>query len=128
MKSIPFETEHLYAGHKALGSVRLIEARIPLRVDMVVDSGAEITVLNRGFVSVLGIADVHSGEPIELIVANNDSRPAWIHPVKIEVLGRTLTIEAAFCPEWDMKNLLGMRGFFDQLVIAFDHEWRQLYL
>jgi hypothetical protein len=27
-----------------------------------------------------------------------------------------------------MKNLLGMRGFFDQLVIAFDHHHNRLYV
>lgn len=62
------------------------------------------------------------------MVANKDSQPAWIHPVEIEFFGRPLTIEAAFCPAWDMKNLLGMRGFFDQVVIAFDHAEQRLYV
>ncbi len=128
MKTIRFASEQRYAGNKALVAVRLTGARVPIRVDMVVDSGAEVTVLNRDFIPVLGISSVTSGEPIELMVANKDARPAWIHPVAIEFFGRPMTVDAAFCPDWDMKNLLGMRGFFDQLVIAFDHRHQRLYV
>ena len=128
MRAIQFADEHSYTGHKALVAVRLTDARVPIRVDMVVDSGAEVTVLHRDFLAVLGIMNVATGEPIELMVANKDAAPAWIHPVSIEFLGRPMTIEAAFCPSWDMTNLLGMRGFFDQVVIGFDHAEQRLYV
>ena len=128
MKTFRFGSEQRYTGNKALVTVRPTAVRIPIRVDMVVDSGAEVTVLNRDFLPVLGIANVRSGEPIELMVANKDTRPAWIHPVGLEFLGRPMIVDAAFCPDWDMKNLLGMRGFFDKLVIAFDHRHQSLYV
>ncbi len=128
MRTLEFADEHRYSGHKVVVSVRLLRARAPLWVDVGIDSGAEVTVLNRSLVRILGIGDVASGEPVELIVANKESRPAWIHPVEIEFIGRQLTVAAAFCPDWDMKNLLGMRGFFDQLVIAFDHRRHSLYV
>jgi hypothetical protein len=71
---------------------------------------------------------VREGELVELEAANRDSAPAWVHPVEIDVLGRRLTIQAAICPDWDTKNLLGMRGFLDQMVVAFDHAQRRLYV
>jgi predicted aspartyl protease len=127
MKVLRFANEHPYTGHKALVSVRLIGAPVPMRLNMVIDSGAEVTVMHRELLAVLGIDDVTTGIAIQLMVANKESQPAWIHRVEIECFGRRMTIDAAFCPAWDMKNLLGMRGFFDQVVIAFDHAEQRLY-
>ena len=94
---------------------------------MVLDSGAEISLLNRQFIEPLNLS-VTNGQPIELMVANGDVAPAWIHAVEIDFLGRRLTIQAAICADWDTPNLLGMRGFFDQMVVAFDHAGRKLYV
>ncbi|MDP9236741.1 MAG: hypothetical protein M3P30_04985 [Chloroflexota bacterium] len=128
MTTLEFTNELVYSGRKARVAVRLSTASPPIRIDMVLDSGAEVSVINRDFAAPLGISDVTTGEAIELIVANQDSRPAWIHQIPIEVMGRSMMIEAAFCPDWDMANLLGLRGFFDQLVVAFDHANRRLYV
>lgn len=44
-------------------------------------------------------------------------------------MGRELTIDAAFCPAWpEMKNLLGMRGFFDQIRFSLDHANRIVHI
>jgi hypothetical protein len=94
---------------------------------MILDTGAEISILNRDLIRILGL-QVHEGQPVELEVANRASAQAWVHPVEIEFLDRRLTIQAAICPDWDTKNYLGMRGFFDQLVIAFDHAQRRVYV
>ena len=34
-----------------------------------------------------------------------------------------------FVPDWpdDIDNLLGMKGFFDQLIFGLDHSSRRLY-
>lgn len=61
MKVLRFANEHPYAGHKALVSVRLIDARVPMRVNMVVDSGAEVTVMHHELLAALGIDDVPLG-------------------------------------------------------------------
>jgi predicted aspartyl protease len=120
MKTLNFQSEHRYDGDKVLASVRLLGARIPTRVEMVLDTGAEISLLNRDFISHLRLS-IQEGEPIELMVANKAVTRAYIHSIDVEFLGRRLTIPAAICPDWDTQNLLGMRGFFDQMVVAFDH-------
>ena len=126
MTTIAFDRDIIYVGHKAIASVRLVEARDPILLEMVLDTGAAISLLNRYFIAELGLA-LHDGEPIELIVANGDSAPAWIHSIVVDVFGRRLTLDTAICPSWDTKNLLGMRGFSDQMVVAFDHGNRTIH-
>lgn len=50
------------------------------------------------------------------------------HDVPVEFLGRRMTIEIAFIPTADKADLVGMRGFFDQMTIAFDHAARRVYV
>jgi len=126
MRTITFENEHRYDGNKALVLVRLPQARLHTRVEMVLDSGAEISLLNRQFIRTLNLT-IEDGEPIDLMVANKDVARAYIHPVEIDFIDRRLTIQAAICPDWDTQNLLGMQGFFEQMVVAFDHAERRIY-
>jgi predicted aspartyl protease len=124
--SLEFQHQATYVGHKVVVTATLVETPDRLLVNMILDTGAEVSLLNRGYLDELPIV-LHDGEPIHIIVANGEQAPAWIHPVAIEFLGRPLTIEAAICPDWDTQNLLGMRGFFDQFVVAFDHANHRVY-
>ena len=126
MKSFQFENEHAYHDDKALVSVRLLGTRIPTWVQMTIDTGAEISVLNRSLASQLRLK-VEEGRSVGLKVANGDIAAAYVHEVAIDFVGRRLTIPVLICPEWDTENLLGMRGFLDQMVIAFDHAQKRIY-
>jgi hypothetical protein len=70
----------------------------------------------------------HIGAPATLTVANADTAAGWVHDIEIDLLGRRLVIPVVFCPDWNMRNLLGMRGFMDQLTFAVDHRAHRLYL
>jgi len=127
MKSFTFHNAHTYTGDKAVILVSLIRpGGVEIGIEMVIDSGAEISLLSRNLVRSLRLI-VEDGRPIELVVANGDIARAYIHPVEISIAGRRLAIEAAICPDWDTKNFLGMRGFFDQMVVAFDHANRTIH-
>ncbi len=126
MTVLSFERAVRYSGHKAYVSVVLTHAYLGSRVDMVLDTGAEISLLNRQFIAPLDLT-VTDGEAITLIVANGDVAQAWIHSVTVDVFDRRLVVPMAICPEWDTQNLLGMRGFFDQMVVAFDHANRTIH-
>jgi hypothetical protein len=126
MKSITFEDEYLYDEHKVLVWIGVQGLHVQMNVEMVIDTGASISVFNRELTRLL-TAPVESGEPIELVVANRDAERAYIHEFNIDFLGRSLTIPAAICPDWNTANLLGMRGFLDQMVIAFDHAQKRIY-
>jgi len=95
---------------------------------MLLDTGASFSTLHHDLLSSLGITDVESGQLATIFVANGQFERCWIHPVEIELLGRRMAIQAAFCPAWEMRNLLGMRGFMDQVTFAVDHAQRRLYL
>ena len=127
MRSFSFQSEHTYAGDKVVIPVSLIRpAGVELAIEMIVDSGAEVSLLSRNLIRPLRL-NVEDGRPIELMVANGDVARAYIHPVEISISGRRLTVEAAVCPDWDTRNFLGMRGFFDQMAVAFDHANRTIH-
>ena len=126
MRAFTFRDEFTYRGHKATTLVELVRpwVRTVLKVEMSLDTGAEISVLNRMFLRQLRL-NVTDGSSATLTVANGDTAQAYIHPVEIRFLGRQMTVQVAICPDWDTENLLGMQGFFDQMVVAFDHaQWR----
>jgi hypothetical protein len=52
-----------------------------------------------------------------------------LHSLQVELFGQRLTIPVAFSEAWPegTQNLLGMRGFFEQMLIAFNHSQRQLF-
>ena len=54
----------------------------------------------------------------------------YVHPIALEWLGYRLTVPIAFVPSWaeDIDNLLGMKGFFDQLLVGFHHRERLVYV
>jgi hypothetical protein len=126
MRTFAFERELPYVSHKVRIPVTLLGAPGVPDVEMVIDTGAEISLLNRQFIPPLAVTVAH-GEAITLETASGHTAPAWVHRVEVALLGRRMMIEAAFCPDWDTANLLGMRGFFDQMVVAFDHANRRMY-
>lgn len=70
----------VYAGHKIVLPVILVDSPARSVVRMVLDTGAAVTTLNTLFLELLGISDVRSGQHIVMSVANDDEQDAWIHP------------------------------------------------
>ena len=127
MRTITFQREHAYDGDKiVLPATLILPSGIEMEIYAVVDTGAELTVLNRRLAPGLRI-DLYAGEPITLGVVSGHISTAYRHDVRMRVLGEERTIRAAFCPDWDTDNFLGMQGFFDQMVVAFDHAERRIY-
>jgi len=126
MRTLTFADEHLYDGHKAFVWVRIFGRSVEVNLDMILDTGASLTLLNRKLIPVLRL-DVERGEPIDVMVANKEVARAYVHELVIDFLGRRMIVPAAICPDWDTQNLLGMQGFFEQMVVAFDHAERRIY-
>lgn len=127
MRRIHFQHEHSYQGHKIVLQVSLIRpSGVEIDIEAILDTGASVSILSRGLVRALGL-ELGAGEPIELMVANGEIAQAFVHDVELNFLGQRVPIRAAICPDWSMKNYLGMQGFFDQMVIAFDHAQKRIY-
>jgi hypothetical protein len=109
--------------------LRFPDARTPTVINALLDTGAAITILNRKYAKHLNIPKITgSKNAIPLTFATGQVVTGYIHPVRIEFLGRSMTIDVAFVPTEDTADLIGMRGFFDQMQVAFDHAVRKVYV
>jgi hypothetical protein len=135
MPTLDFAVEHDYSARpedqELAVQIRLFPtAGIPLVVTALVDTGASISLFDRSLLPLLGISDVTTGYKFEVMAANNQTADAYAHDVKIEFLGTQLLVPIGFCPTWPdgTPNLLGMKGFCDQLHLGLKHRDRLLYV
>ncbi len=128
MTNIEFDLEYAYSGDEIVVAVSLPSAPDAPPFEMLLDTGSSFSTLHHDLLPLLGIDDLGAGTAATIVVAGGQLERCWIHAVEIELLGRRMTIQAAFCPAWDMMNLLGMHGFMDQLTFAVDHRAHRLYL
>lgn len=128
MKVLSFEQEFAYGDTHRI-SVPIRVENLPYLIDAILDTGAGVSCFDRRLLPHLGIADVRTGRPIEMRAADNNLCWGYLHTVRVEFLGRALAIPVAFCPDWPegTPNLLGMRGFFEQMLVAFDHQNRTVH-
>jgi hypothetical protein len=128
MSALSFEHEWTYGDTHTI-SVPIRIENLSYLVDAILDTGAAVSIFDRALLPDLGISDISSGTEIPLRVANNVRGIGYLHSLRIEILGHLLTIPVAFSPDWPegTRNLLGMRGFFEQALIAFEHQTRKLH-
>lgn len=121
---ILFDDRYVYAGDSVTVQIGLTPVTgVPFLINATLDTGAVITAFDISLVRRLGIADVAAGAPTTVRLPNNQLVPAYIHDVTIEIFGHEMTIPVVFCPSFPpgTDNLLGMRGFFEQIRVAFLH-------
>jgi len=131
MITLTFQGEYSYNPQPlAIFPVRILTpSGAPYMIQAVLDTGAWHSVFSHVHAQSLGISDITSGTPIPLVAADGVRARGYAHPVTIEFLGRRMTVPIGFCPDWpaDMPNLLGMRGFFDKILVAFEHQREKMY-
>jgi hypothetical protein len=131
MKFIGFTHDLQYptGDHNAYVSLRFPGARTPTVIRAMLDTGAAVSVINRQFARHLNVSNItDTTDTMTLTLA--DGRPvlAYVHRLPAEFLGRPLMIDVAFVPTIDTADLIGMRGFFDQMIVAFDHSRRTVHV
>jgi hypothetical protein len=110
-------------------SVRITCNRISLPLWGLVDSGADITLLNYSFAQLFNI-DLKRGKRIPLLgVMEGPEFAAYVHQVNIVIkdVGSADTI-VAFTDSEEYPDLviLGRRGFFEHFTIKFEEYRKQL--
>lgn len=129
---LSFEREHRYNTGSDLVwvSIRVHVNARPFAVGALLDTGSWITVFDHALAPLLGISDVTTGQPGSFTAANGQEDEGYIHPLELEFVGRRFTVPVGFIPAWPTgrPNILGMRGFFEQLQIAFVHGNRRFYV
>jgi predicted aspartyl protease len=128
LTSLDFDVEYAYNDDEIVIGVLMPSSRGGTRADLVLDTGTNFSTLHHSLLRSLGIFDVTTGRQATISLAGGQSATCWLHPIVMEIFGTRLTVDVAFCSEWEMKNLLGMRGFMDQVVFAVDHARHRLYL
>lgn len=132
-RTITFTQEIAYPGlERASITVELIPS-VGARFDLpvILDTGAAISKFDHAIAARLGITDIRSStNTFPARAVDNEITTAYVHDVAMMFLGRPLTIPVAFCPDWPTggDNLLGMEGFFEHAVFAFDHVKRRVYV
>jgi hypothetical protein len=89
--------------------------------EVLIDSGADVNVFAYQLGEYLGI-DVASGTSSTLVGIAGKPEEFYLHPIKLEVGGQVLMVEAGFAKSMDQKpyGIVGQRGFFDQFRVTFD--------
>ncbi|MEX2158667.1 MAG: retropepsin-like aspartic protease [Dehalococcoidia bacterium] len=100
----------------------------PISINALLDTGAEHSVFDKALLPLLEIADVTVGTPYLVQTADNREAMGYLHDLDVEFLGYQFTVPVGFVPAWPegIDNLLGMGGFFDQMVFGIDHRTRNL--
>lgn len=102
----------------------------PLAANALIDTGAEDCIFDMEYANLLGL-DVPDGERFTIQTADNQEATAYRHLLKVEFLGHGFDVPVGFVPEWAdrrIDNLLGTKGFLDQMVLGLDHSSRTLYV
>lgn len=88
---------------------------------LLVDSGADRTVLDSGLAGILGI-DLSAVAPRQMGVAGGGVVQSWLSPNPILMLlcGKWVRVPVEFC-HGQQPGLLGREGAFDALRLAFIH-------
>jgi hypothetical protein len=100
-------------------SVTIRHKRRSAQYDMLVDSGADINILDAEIAEDLGI-ELTTGTPATIVGATGDVEQVYIHPVTVVVGTETIKTRAAFLSRPQPHGLAGQRGFFDHFKVTFD--------
>jgi predicted aspartyl protease len=97
------------------------------RYEVLIDSGADISILNAEIADMLGV-DMKSGRPGMFVGVTGVPEQSYIHKVTIVVGGNASTIEVMFAEKvgQDGYGVLGQRGFFENFKVKFDYRKEQL--
>jgi hypothetical protein len=134
MTTIRFRQEFAYDGpaddDQIIVTIRIFPPNgPPLWQNALLDTGAEYSLFDRALLPLLRIANLTSGRPYKVDLANNERKDAYLHNLDIEFGGHRITVPVGFSNDFPegVVNVLGMKGFFDQFVFGLDHQTRMLF-
>jgi predicted aspartyl protease len=124
-----FRTRHSYDTTKIGISVpvELTSGTNVVQVDAKLDTGASICIFERAYAEMLGL-NVESGTQA-LVTTANSTFKAFGHWMTMTVLGFQVDVMVYFAADASIKrNVLGRRGFIDQLRLCLIEHAGELYI
>jgi len=126
--SLSFDVEHDYSGASSISvpvTLRYGQDKVTFAAD--VDTGSTFCIFDRGHAETLGLS-VESGEPTRFKTVTG-SFDAYGHMVRLETLGYSFDVTVYFAAhESFFRNVLGRRGWLDQLRLGLIEYESKLYL
>ena len=111
-------------------TVRLKWRGKTIRYEVLIDSGADECMFDAGMADVLGI-DLEQGEMRKATGVWGQTVVYFLHPVDVEISGRTYTIDAGFISRPGAPfeyGAVGQKGFFDKFIVTFDYLKQEIEL
>ncbi len=93
-----------------------------------IDSGADLCIFDAEIGEILGI-DIESGRPGEVSGVAGQITEIFIHAVTIKVGKHSRLVDVGFLPgvaESYNYGVVGQYGFFDQFVVTFDYDEKEI--
>ncbi len=98
--------------------------------EVLIDSGADLCIFDAEIGEILGI-DIKNGRQSEVGGVAGQTAEIFVHTVTIEIGGHTKVIDVGFLPrvaEGNNYGVVGQYGFFDQFVVQFDYDKKEIEL
>lgn len=97
-------------------------------LSMIVDSGAQHTLVHANFAQALGIDLARC--PRRKVGGITGAGEGYVHPVRIQVLKmkEIITVDAIFLPDLGTTGLLGQLDFFERFSVRFEKRELAFYL
>jgi hypothetical protein len=126
--SFGFDVEHGYAGANGISvPVTLHHGQDKVSFEADVDTGSTFCIFNRGHAETLGL-NVESGERTRFKTVTG-SFDAYGHSLTLETLGYSFDVTVYFAAhEAFTRNVLGRRGWLDQVQLALVEYESKMYL
>lgn len=101
--------------------IEILHKDIGVPYEVLVDSGADISIFDAQIAEILGI-DLKTGKEQKVAGLTGFSESHYLHQVTIAVGGWRYKIEAGFLPNIGRfgYGVVGQKGFFDIFVVKFD--------
>ncbi len=128
MQSLNFNTEYDYSAAEAIRiPVTLRHGNDEALIKAYIDTGSGSCIFKRGHAEMLGL-NVESGHPLRFDTATG-SFDAYGHMLTLETLGYSFDVTVYFAAhEAFTRNVLGRRGWLDQLRLGIVEYESKLYL
>ena len=105
--------------------VRLSYNEAKVDLDVILDSGADISMFQLDVAKILGIPnDLLIANPFELATGQVNG---WLFPIDITICERTYSCRCAFIDNSKWLNVLGRETIFEKMKFAFRQGVRQFY-
>ena len=130
MMEFPFkaiDTDQLGIIYRPVATVRVKGPKNEVLTEMLIDSGADISIIPFELGSYLGFL-IEKNEDIKSLGGISGGIPVVYRKIRVEIGAFVINIKVAWAVVEDVPEILGRVDFFDEFDIEFKQKERKTYL